>query len=536
MAGSPSQHVPSRNLVALALGAILAVSLVHHVHWIARGRDRLVGRVAYEDAFYYFQTARAVAQGQGSVSSGGIAHNGYHPLWMWFCAGFFRLIGPEGLTAVRAILAAGVAIGFLAVLVLYRALRVLGVSPGVALIAVGCYWLNPWMLSLTICGLEAPLQGLLVALLVYWVLPAPGLREGFAPAADMVFFARRWAWYGALGLLFALVFLVRTDNAFLLGAVGVWLAWRVRRDRVALGWLVGAVGLSLALVSPWLLWNLRHFGSVVQGSAGALPYVREIAYYESHPGAGRADFMRWRLGLLAGYFPAVLYYTGLGSLWYLLVLGVGGGMALSRGRMALRWLGGALVSLWPLAFATVCLGVAHKFVRLATREWYYVTSDVLLALALGILLHYLAGVAGRSRGAFLVAITIGLAGLLGWKNVRAWRQRSHDRPEYALEIVQAIDNLALIEPDEPVGCTDSGIVGFFADRAIVNLDGVVNPDAARHIRQGRLLDYTRAMGIRYFIITPRMYNEKVWGEGVRRRLAPFPPMTGQGYRYVGDLD
>ena len=511
----------SRRMVGPVFVALFAISIAYHAWWIMQPRERLAGAVAWEDAFYYFQTARNVARGEGSVSSGGIEHNGYHPLWMFLCAGVYRVAGEEGLLAIRIILAIGAALGMLSVVLLYRLLRLLGVAPPAALIAVACYWLNPWMLALAICGLEAPLQAVLLIATISWTLRPGGRRP-------------RWLFYGVLGVLFALVFLVRTDNVFFLAATALWIVWRVRRDRRQWVWLAGSVVFSILLASPWLLWNLAKFGSIVQGSAGALPTVREIAWFGTHPGATRVDFLRHRLILTLEYFPAVLWYTGLGSLWYVLFAAVAGALAVRRGRREGVRLGLALLECAPLALAVVGLGFAHKFVRLATREWYYVPSDILMALVLGIALSYLLRLAYSPRLRTILVVLLAALPLvwLGRKNVQQWRERSAPGHDYAFDIVRAFDGLSLVPPDEPVGCTDSGIVGYYCTHPVINLDGVVNPLAARAIREGRLADYVAGTGIRFLTVTPRMYNEQVWGRGFVRRVTPFPLMTAQGYRFV----
>ena len=516
---------------------LLAASLVPQVHWVVQPRDELVAQTLYEDAFYYFQTSRSVALGEGSASAGGIAHNGYHPLWMVLCSGAFSLFPQDSVSAIRLVLCMGLLFGALASLAVFRILREWGCSPWACLLGAACFHLNPWMAELTISGLEAPLNALLLALTLLQVMR---VISG-APAPSPPLFA-----FVILGLLFGLVYLVRTDNVFFLAGTWFLLAWRFRGRKEHVVGLLTAFCLGLLTVAPWTLWNLKEFGSVLQGSASALPEVRRIVFFTENPDAKALDFTMHRLFLFLSWFPAVLYYSGLGSLWYPAILAWiaprfiprSGGDEEERENPVRR----ALVQLLPLAFSVLCLGFAHKFVRLATREWYYVASDLLLALLWGLFVHSVLRSAplvlksldpDRVRRATLLVLILAVAVFLGGKSVGHWKERKARPRAYALELVDAIESLPDLAPGELVGATDSGTIGFFCRYPAVNLDGVVNPEAADAIREGALLDYAEKMGIRYLLITPRMQNQAILGDGYSTRLKPYERLSpSEGFRLV----
>ena len=69
----------------------------------------------------------------------------------------------------------------------------------------------------------------------------------------------------ALGALVGLAGLARTENVLLGIAMFGWLLTRTRRPRHVLGFAATAV----LVVSPWLIWNLVHFGTIVQVSGAA---------------------------------------------------------------------------------------------------------------------------------------------------------------------------------------------------------------------------------------------------------------------------
>jgi hypothetical protein len=520
--------------LSLVLAFLLLAGSLPQAYWITRPRDVLVTQTVMDDAFYYFQTSRNVAHGEGSVSAGGIRHNGYHPLWMLVCAGFFRW-APDDLTTIRLILLFGVILEILAALTVYRILRQLRCTRASALFGAACFHLNPWMQILTVCGLEAPLNALLLALTTSCAI---GLSPAKQSSENQIL--PHWA---LLGLLMGLTYLVRTDNVFFLGATVLLLTWQTRhpyrfwRGPATAGLLAGL------LILPWVLWNWHTFGSFVQGSASALPCIRRIVFFEENPDASLWTFTLYRLRLLGGWFPAILYYSGLGSLWFLF-LAAGSGMLVSiRGREVGKRIGRSFVEVLPLALAVVALGIAHKFFRLATREWYYVTPNLFLALMCGGFAQFLTTLASEYKGRFnrlarpLPLIAAGLVfALLGYKT---W-QNSHERltrpPSYFLEILKSFEALPDLQPGEAFGITDSGTVGFFSSHPAINLDGVVNPEATDAIRKAELLNYVRSKGIRYLLITPRMFSERFWGKDAIRKLEPYPRLTSQGYRLKETTD
>ena len=58
------------------------------------------------------------------------------------------------------------------------------------------------------------------------------------------------------GAIFGLAFLARTDSALVLGGLGVYAAWRLRKSPQLI--VVGAIA-ALIVVAPWFLWNYCQF-------------------------------------------------------------------------------------------------------------------------------------------------------------------------------------------------------------------------------------------------------------------------------------
>ena len=152
----------SHRLPVVILVVLLLASLVPQTFWLSRPLDKMITQSLYEDSFYYYQVARNVAEGHGSVAAGGIPSNGYHPLWMVVSAGFFRIC-PDDVTAIRGICALGVLLSLAAAGLVFLILRGLQCNPWVSVGAALFFYYNKWMLNLSTSGIEAPLNAFLLA-------------------------------------------------------------------------------------------------------------------------------------------------------------------------------------------------------------------------------------------------------------------------------------------------------------------------------------------------------------------------------------
>ena len=104
-------------LFVLFLGGILAYGAGFAWYMLTRfDLVNLIRDVIYDDAFYYFQIARNLAEGKFSTFDGGITRtNGYHPLWLFLVTPFYWVFDKEAaLFAIKAfeimLVAGGVAL------------------------------------------------------------------------------------------------------------------------------------------------------------------------------------------------------------------------------------------------------------------------------------------------------------------------------------------------------------------------------------------------------------------------------------------
>ncbi len=422
--------------------------------WLALWPLAFWGMV-FDDSFYYWEIARNVAAGQGSTFDGLNETNGYHPLWMLICAGLFAL-GLDGDTTAQLsvwlqlpMLAVGLGCLWLALRPSFDR-RASAVDPaitaGVALLLilaasskdVAKLWLN---------GLESG---------VVLLLQAPLLL--LATRVDLLDPAARRA--RALGsVLLTGAFLARTDGALLLPAIALWALPRLIRTPLPTARaLVELLLLPSLVVVVYMGINQAWMGTPVQVS-GQLK---------------RAPFAVWRWAV-AGC---------------VMLVPLAAARALknpAQGRTA------EVVTATGF-FGIFCAGLLayYGFLQLFARLWYFgplaLWGLLVVAAGLGDLMERGAAEKPHQAPARAVAPLLGMVVVVGAISVGrgAYALATGDSTSPLLANRDAGLHIAATLPDDAVLASwDAGVLGFYADRPVVNLDGVVNSgDYLRALRSG----------------------------------------------------
>ena len=210
-------------LFVLFIGGILAYGA--GFAWYMLDRFDLVNvirDVNQDDAFYYFQIARNLAEGKFSTFDGGITRtNGYHPLWLFLITPFYWVFDPE-----RALFA-------------IKAFEIMLIAGGVVLVTAAARLARmPWVLMFAALPMLYQQAGLLLGMEAAAALFLLGLF-----VLTVCLFARspaRWKWP--------------------LAAVAFALPW-VRLEYVAISLAATA---ALCLIE----WSGRESPSPVKGEEG----------------------------------------------------------------------------------------------------------------------------------------------------------------------------------------------------------------------------------------------------------------------------
>ena len=458
----------------LAYGGLLAYATLANYDLVNLHRDAL-----FDDAFYYFEIAKNLAAGKFSTFDGGITRtNGYHPVWLLLVTPFYWIFDLE------------------ASLFGIKALEIMLIAGGVCLMALAVRVAQlPWILLFAVLPTLYGQKGM-----TWGMEAAAGAFFLGATLLAAVLFARdavRWRWLLAgvafllpwVRLEYAAIALLVTGGLALLsgwGAAGASPGTPLGRFSAAKLRTAGMpFAAAVAGVLVYLLYNGVVFGGVLPVSGAAkMAMSAHAAGPEGvnwRSAAGRLFNAGWRDGLAVA---ELCIYT-------LAVWGVGR----RRG-----WSNEAVVLLAVLGTVLV-LGLENLAVRAQVAlfyrgtieryvHWYWVPGYLVLALmmpvrcfvAIFLLRQFLP--ARRALWRRLVVVAVCAAGVgLAFdpyrfsEPFRLVHERRNDSDVLLFWGGPGQELVAferLLPGDAVLGSWNAGAIGYFAERPVVNLDGVVN--------------------------------------------------------------
>jgi hypothetical protein len=462
--------IPSVILAVIRAGAA-AIRLA--IAW-APG-EWLLRRVLADDPFYYFTIARNVGRGHGVTFDGVSPTNGFHPLWLLVITPIFGLVRDAWL-AIHLTLTLSALLDVVALWLLHRLLRELGVSRRVAAAIAILYAASPILLSLSgpLNGLETPLDLLLTfAFLTLYRRELVDPRGGASAAA-------------AMGMTGGLLFLARTDNIVLLAFSYGFVAWRARSDPGRSRRALASVLISLAVAAPWLVWSSLRFGTPIQVSGLAAAHVtRALATAHGWTAADYAVKFVRNLATLAAYFPVFRLNTG-----SLAKAGaVNAAVVAVIVALALRETFHHRLAIWiPPLLAGVAFVLVHTLRAIELRSWYYASllpiAYVVTALVVDQLVRSVESGRGPAATLTILPVLTAVALALSWRAGLADRCGEID----GYRMIQTVN--ASVPAGTRLGSWNAGLFGYFYERGeVVDLDGLVDNEAYRHLVDGSLADY-----------------------------------------------
>jgi hypothetical protein len=448
--------------------------------------------LTFDDAYYYFGIARNVAEGHGSTFDRLNSTNGYHPLWLGLAVPLYAA-GVDGMAAVRALIAFQMAMyGAAFLLVADSVGRAVGRWDAVVrrrdvaaarwctVVLVTVFVLlvaNPFVVKVFVNGLESAVV-LVVDALLLWIVV-----KGMPGATTDWMDGRSSRWRVGVGLLLAVAFLARTDAVLLVGCLGLWVlfeAWPLNGARArGLIELFAPVALTAAV---YLVANQAAFGTALQVSG---------LVKQAHLDAGR---------VLAG-----LGFVGAAALVF---------VGCFRNHLsAARYTRMPLVASflrrtgWFGAFSVLVVGY-YSVLQTQQWLWYYAPVVLYAVWLLSLLVADFVSSAlleaeptrslARALGPVAVLLIVPFAVAAGLQT------RVFADPELRSIQIANRDAGGWIDanlPDDAVLASwDAGVVGYFSDRRVINLDGVVNSlEWHRATQRGSTPEFLRAEGLDWVV-------------------------------------
>ena len=495
--------------VRRAVVALLLLGLAFRVLFVAQDMRALVMRgPLYDDSFYSFEIARHIAHGDGSTFDGSTPTNGYQPLYVFLLVPVYWLAGANATAPIYIALLGSALCNVLTGWILFRLLRKYA-SLRAAFFGLVLWSFGPAIVRQAVNGLETSLAMLLVAVSIEYYLGV--YRQAAVPA-------RRQSL--TLGALLGLAVFARVDALLFAAALG---ADALIRGGAGARRPLLFVGLAASIVmTPWCVGSRILFGSMLPESGRATRFLSEAYAPHDHPEFSAATFSHGPPPMfLAENFSRSLLQLGTSPVLHVFTRGlerslqaaqvtpvaslyaVGGFLLL--GFLVFGWFwsrrrrGGLgvprdFVFLLAYSGALVCAYSFVIFGQIFYSRYYYpvfFVSILLGAVAFDVLMNLIR--APRLRRTVTFACTAAYALTLAYMSLHRVQNGNY-------RFLHVVDWIAArTEPGARIGVFNSGAIGYFSDRQIVNLDGKVNPEAFVALKQGTICEYIESQGIEYVI-------------------------------------
>ncbi len=463
-----SSAIASSRRAAELLGcaAVVAVALVRLALFVSAPVDAQIPLIP-DDAFYYLVPARSFALTGHWTFDGVAPATGFHLLYAYLLVALFWVA--PGISYASLVLWIGAVstalLGAAAYLVSRAVARDFGARAVLGVVFAFTSPIALWQQTFLVeCSLVVFFSSALLALLSR-AQDLPRVTKRRLAAALLI---------GLFGNL------ARSDFGVLSAccAAACWLLPRRSEGARRQAALAAAATLGSALgVAAVSLHTLALSGSMIQSSA------RMKRHWGSLLGYDVRGFLRPLLDVLAPHGTSWLGTRSAGPL--LLALGLAGAVG-RLGRDAAR------LDRWPLAvgcgLSVIAYVVFYGNVSAGVPPWYLANALAACAYLLGAVLSF---VPERAFGpavavvALCAALNVAVSLQPLWPNQVAMHAggeylRSH--PEVA-----------------PVGAWNAGILSRFSERAVTNLDGLVNDEIHPYATTGRLLEYICKRRIRFVL-------------------------------------
>lgn len=475
----------------LVVGIELVVALALRMAVFARPLPALDRIFVPDDTYYTLSIARSLGHLHGPSADGHTLTSGFQPLIAFVVAPVFQITGNPDLALrfdMAFLLLCDVGI---VLLLAWIGRRLAGNVAG--MVAAGIWAVSPAAVRLALGGLETTLAmfaelGLVACWL--WASDRPSSRRG-----------------ALLGVIAALAVLARVDAMALVGLVAVAILWRGPRRLLVPAAIAGAL-----VLAPWWGYCLVQFGSPIPASGSAARALQPGGAWSSLTTSASSGalvngpFAVW--SSVGGWFgehrTTWPYWTGLA-----LATGAAIGCAVRAVRRP------APVGAGPSAAVPAAVLAAFAALLIAFYGWfnvaYYVTrylgpviaiETLLIGAVVGSLTRWALDRWDREprpripAGAWagLTVVLLGLGGLLLARPL--WASSIADASGARYEAAtgyrpQARLTDRVVPRGATIGAAQSGALAYYAGERhpVVNLDGVVDPDAAAARRRGELGTY-----------------------------------------------
>jgi len=490
----------NKNIVFL----IVFAGLITRLYFAWQPPTLLLSKQLSDDAFYYFKVASNFALNARASFDDINVTNGFHPLWMLVVSIVYRIFQGSGSLPINVALSISSIIDALTIYLVYKIVVSLTSNHTGGLFASILYCFNPHAIFYSTNGIETSFSAFFLALLFYLYLK---LRDSSSLKS-----------YAAFGLVGGLLFLSRTDYAIFFVVFSVHLIYS-NHSRLALKRLFVSALIAFLIALPWLIWNYHTFGNIIQVSSSAYPFIRRQKLLDAGMDSQGLVFhaLKHTIDILLWITYTIPVFKMTEFLFLLLLV-------FFTIRHSKKHEPNPIVSQFKPLFCVFAgytvLALVHGGIRLHFRYWYFVQLAFIEAVVIGVLVSYwFKRISDSAKNILFVVLSSGCIILYLSATMNVF---DYGLYPWQVEMLEAGLWIRENTPQHTtIGSFNSGIIGYYAGRRVVNLDGEVNNLAYEAITKKQLWQYMKTENITYLVdYDHTLLNEyrKYYGIAVEDKL------------------
>jgi hypothetical protein len=489
-----------------ALFIIFILGLIFRISIVTRDITTLDKLFVPDDTYYTLAISRSLAFGLAPTVDGNTPTNGFQPLLAFLLVPVFMFTNSPDIPLRVSMVLMAIFDSLTILLISKLASRFLKNSPEKVALAAGVLWaFSPVAIANALGGLETALAVTCSLLLVELWCRA---REK-GKIISFIF----------IGIFAGLSLLARIDTAFIIFTLGTYEILFGYRWGILIGGFV-----ALLLVLPWWIYELVRFGSIIPESGMAVQaltvYHKSISTYITLP-----KQIGWAFGTLIG--PPFVDLASARQ-WFFFHYTIGSFACISLTFLLIAILFRAIkkkrTDVPILLFMLAIVGMVWFYILNVPALWFF--RRYFAPMFAVMVLLYSWGIAELEikyqglrdkkiiRTVYFILYAAAAVGLFLSSNyLTVQTVTSIDCGMHGAKGFRdpALQILALAPRNAVIGALQSGALSYYAQTVdknirVVNLDGVVDGNAAKAFRDYRLADYAYQRGVTHFADWPFNYN------------------------------
>lgn len=450
--------------------------------------------ISSDDSYYYYRVAQNIANGYGSTFDQINKTNGYQPLVLWILVIIYKIFGNDLLTPIIISQIIFSIISTFSAYLTYRLVKEFTGKSFPALLSTFLLFLNPVIIAINFKALETNFYWFLLILTVLFY------RKYLQNQVIYIY-------YFIFGVLIAIAAFARLDGAFYVVAFALYILIFSRVDflsRIKKVFVTG-FGFSLLFI-PHLVYNLVYFNHIIPISGRAKVFHNHKLVLSQVGDYWSLDFILYELrrfiypfnfDLFAnrgfGLFEQVLVYIVL----LLILLTFIYFIRKNYFKKTINYFTG-------YGFITLFLFLHYSYYTLyfwEYRFYYFLPEIITLIILFSISLNELITEISNKKIAYILnekflfvfVLILFLTG--GYKIFTA-------KHEQILPLKTSRWISQKIPETEILASANAGILSYYSQRKVINLDGMVNSDELLNVyKQGEdaYLNYLKKYKVNYIV-------------------------------------